>query len=68
MEEEISRRGTVGFLLRKLVVDAESVQSDYDAREFFVASSEAEDRLLVHRSESASFGHGLGRFPSGRRE
>ncbi|GMN42555.1 hypothetical protein TIFTF001_011746 [Ficus carica] len=67
MEEEISRRGTVGFLFRKLVVDAESVQSDYDAREFFVASSEAEDRLLVHCSESASSGHGLGRFPSGSR-
>lgn len=69
MEEEGFGFGVARFLLGKLVLDAESVQSGYDAR-FIVACSEAEaqDRFLVHRPKSASFGYGLGCFLSGRGE
>lgn len=42
MEEEISCGCNARFLFRKLVVDAESIQSDYDARDF-IACSEAEE-------------------------
>lgn len=64
MAEEVFRCAIDELVFRKLgAYDAVPVQSDYGAR--FVERSKAEDRFLVHSSESASFGHGLGCFLSG---
>lgn len=53
MEEEALRGDSLRVLLRNFGDDdAEPVQSDHDARP--EARPEAEDRLLVHRQESAS--------------
>jgi hypothetical protein len=60
MEEETFRGVIARVLFRNYgIYDAEPVQSDNDD------GAEAEDRLLVHRAESASSGHGLGRILPG---
>jgi hypothetical protein len=60
MEEEAFRAVIARVLFRNYRIDdAEPVQSDHDD------GAEAEDCVLVHRAESASSGHGLGRILSG---
>lgn len=60
MEEEAFCDVIARVLFRNYGIDdAEPVQSDHDH------GADAEDRVLVHRAESASSGHGLGRILSG---